>query len=211
MENSPINPSIDNAKAVRVKRLMKWMVAFFLIAMATGFYWKSGLLGQSISPEKLAGLIPPQSAADQAQISQGQSFPDISFYNPQGDKVSVSDFRGKYVLINLWATWCGPCVVELPSLDSLQVKLKGKNIKILAVSMDRNMDQKTLRDFLAARGISDFALYHDQNRDIQAKISVPGIPVTYLIDPKGKIAFIFEGMATWDDQETLDFFAERLT
>ena len=78
-----------------------------------------------------AGMHPQVKNKENTQV--GKQLPEASFFNAMGQKIELADFKGQVVLVNLWATWCPPCVVELPALDKLQAKLKDRNFKIVAI------------------------------------------------------------------------------
>ncbi|MEM9468689.1 MAG: TlpA disulfide reductase family protein [Pseudomonadota bacterium] len=139
-----------------------------------------------------------------------QDLPDISFLNPQGQSVTWSDFVGTYTLINVWATWCSPCVIELPTLEKLGDIFKDDGLRVIAISIDMTGDQERLRAFLDKRNISDFALYFDQERLLQKSIQMRGIPTTFLLNPEGKLIRIFEGEANWSAPPAVDYFNKLL-
>ena len=134
----------------------------------------------------------------------------INFLNPDGKTTSWNDYAGDYLLVNFWATWCPPCVLELPSLEKLANKFDGKGLKVIAVSLDAGRNQQDIKDFLLNRGIGDFAAYHDNQQLVQKNISMRGIPTTVLLDPKGNILYVFEGDAVWDSAPALEFFRKVL-
>lgn len=135
---------------------------------------------------------------------------DVSFLNPAGETVAFSDFKGEYLLVNFWATWCPPCVLELPSLGALAEKMDGKGLEIIAISLDAQRDQQSIRDFLYNRGIGEFAEYHDNQQTIQKNIYMRGIPTSVLLDPQGNILYVFEGDADWSSASALEFFRKLL-
>lgn len=132
------------------------------------------------------------------------------FATPSGEAVSWQDFEGEYLLVNFWATWCAPCVVELPSLDKLEKKFNGKGLKIIAVSLDFQRSHDDVNKFLYSRNIGEFAGYMDVFSEIQKNVTMRGIPTSYLLDPKGNVLHIFEGDARWDAPEAIRFFEKLL-
>lgn len=132
-----------------------------------------------------------------------QLSPSTVFFDEAGQKMTLDAFKGKYVLINLWATWCPPCVVELPSLDNLQAKLKDKNFQVVAISMDRS-DMATIMSFLQKRGIERLQPYWDKERQISMQWKYDGLPVSFLVDPDGNVLKSYEGSSTWDKGPLLD-------
>lgn len=132
--------------------------------------------------------------------------PSTPFLTPAGKLTNWDDFKGYYLLVNFWATWCSPCVIELPALDKLQKRYEGKGLRVISVSLDTMRDQGYIKKFLENRNIGEFAAYHDAAQNIQKSIRMRGIPTTYFIDPQGNIAHIFEGDANWMSTSAIEFF-----
>jgi thiol-disulfide isomerase/thioredoxin len=127
--------------------------------------------------------------------------PGVSFSDSAGDTVSLSDFRGKLVLVNLWATWCEPCLREMPSLDRLQSRL-GDRIAVLAVSEDRG-GSKAVKPFIAKLGLKSIKTYLDPKSAVGRAFEVRGLPTTLLIGRDGKVLGRVEGGAEWDSPKML--------
>lgn len=124
------------------------------------------------------------------------ALPAIFFYDGKNRETTLDDFKGQVVLVNLWATWCPPCVAELPSLDRLQGKLKDKNFRVVAISIET--DRKKVTKFLEAQGIENLAPYMDKEHDIQSKWTYSGIPTSFLLDKDGKLVKTYNGAYEWD-------------
>lgn len=128
--------------------------------------------------------------------------PVARFEGPNGP-VTLADFRGKTVLLNLWASWCGPCVEELPSLDRLQGALGSDDFMVLAVDMDRSKAEAMA--FLKKAQIKNLPLYHDNRFALAQKLSVPGLPsglpLTVLYDKNGVERARLSGGADWDGDD----------
>lgn len=122
------------------------------------------------------------------------------FYNAAGQKVTLADFQDKVVLVNLWATWCPPCVVELPSLDTLQAKLRDKPFKVVAIAMDRS-GVLPVQGFLAGRGIELLDVYWDKDRQIPLKWPYSGLPASFLLDRGGRVVARYDGPQEWHQGE----------
>jgi peroxiredoxin len=120
-------------------------------------------------------------------IKIGQEAPEITLNNPQGQPVSLSSLRGKYVLIDFWASWCGPCRQENPNVVKMYNKFKPKNFEIFGVSLDRDHDKwigAIQKDGLTWTHVSDLKFWESQGA---VSYGVRSIPATFLIDPKGII------------------------
>lgn len=201
---------MNDQKYLHTRRYLKILAGIFIAAVAAGFYWRAAPIQNVLLGADAASDRPAGSAAVLATPATGGVLPPVSFFGPDGQAVRLEDFKGKYLLLNFWATWCGPCVVELPSMDALRERFQDRGLDVVAVSIDQSVTPDVLKNFLKSRGISDFALYHDTQGDVQAKIALPGIPVTYLLSPEGQIAYVFEGGADWTDAGTTDFFTRIL-
>lgn len=142
--------------------------------------------------------------------NRAEALPDITFAAPNGDLITWVAFQGEYLLVNFWATWCPPCVVELPSLNALQKRFDGRGLKVIAVSLDAQRTHDQIKKFLYNRNIDDFAGYWDIQGQITANIRMRGIPTTYLLGPDGNILHIFEGDADWNSPASIEFFRALL-
>ena len=123
--------------------------------------------------------------------------PALAFTARDGTAKQLADFRGHLVLVNLWATWCVPCVEEMPALDRLQTKL-GHTLTILAIAEDRR-GADIVDPFLARTGIKNLAVYLDPKSAASNAFAVEGLPTSFLIDGDGMIIGKLEGAAQWDE------------
>lgn len=126
--------------------------------------------------------------------------PEGQFVDANGDTVSLSDFRGKLVLLNFWATWCGPCVRELPDLDRLQAELGGAGFQVIALSSDRK-GPEVVAPFLAKLGVERLTPYNDRRATVQRAFKVHGLPTTVLLDAEGRELGRLVGPAEWDSED----------
>lgn len=174
--------------------------------------WYAGYREDKVKSSFTAGGVPEEISANFARefaalrrATEPLMLPDEEFYDREGRKVRFSDFKGQPLLVNFWATWCAPCVVELPSLDALQKYYDGK-LQVIAVSMDINKDQDEINEFLSKREIGPFAGYYDMDGNLARTMDMRGIPTSYLIAPDGHILYRFEGDANWASEEARMFF-----
>ena len=105
-------------------------------------------------------IIPLAAAAFNFAPTAPKPVPELSFFDVDGNEVTLADFKGEVVVLNLWATWCAPCRREMPSLDRLQAKYGGDGLEVIALSLDRG-DIAKVRAFFDELGISNLALYQD--------------------------------------------------
>src|SRR5437773_6179006 len=114
----------------------------------------------------------------------GDSAPDFSIKADNGRTVTLSNFGGKLLVLNFWATWCPPCIEELPSLDAFQRRFANSGVVVLGISIDK--DEKVYRDFLAKVRVS-FLTARDPENKINAEYGTLKVPETYIIDGRGKV------------------------
>lgn len=137
------------------------------------------------------------------EISKPAVLPEITFQDAQGQQVRLLDFKGKTVVLNLWATWCAPCVTEMPDLNTLQKRLKDKNIEVITVSMDRSIE--VAGQFYKKTGIDALPLYWDSTRSLGFDLGFNGLPATVIINPDGHEIARVSGPLAWLDQEIETF------
>lgn len=130
--------------------------------------------------------------------------PDFTLKSLNGEEVSLSQQRGKYVLVNFWATWCGPCKVEMPSLEILHQRFKSKNFSLLAISNDM-FGAKIVEPFAKANNLS-FPILLDQQLQASNKYGVVSLPTTFMIDPKGNIIGELRGAEDWASPDNILYF-----
>jgi thiol-disulfide isomerase/thioredoxin len=121
--------------------------------------------------------------------------PPLSFADQSGKTVTLADFRGRVVLVNLWATWCAPCIQEMPSLARLQARLD--RLAVLAISEDRR-GAEVVSPFVEKLGLSGLGIYLDPKNDVDHALGVEGLPTSILIDRDGRILGELQGAADWD-------------
>ena len=135
--------------------------------------------------------------------------PELRFRDAAGKSLGLSDFRGKVVVLNLWATWCIPCRAEMPTLDRLQAQLGGPGFEVLALSIDRG-GRKAVDPFFRQVGIAHLAKYLDPSGKAAGRLGVLGLPTTLLIDPKGRELGRLVGPAEWDSAEMTAFLRKLI-
>ncbi|MDJ0946091.1 MAG: TlpA disulfide reductase family protein [Kiloniellales bacterium] len=120
-----------------------------------------------------------------------------------GGEVGLADFRGRVVLVNFWATWCAPCVREMPSLDRLQAKLGPEGLLVMAVSQDRK-GLAAAEPFYRERGLDNLEIFLDPKGDFARAMGVGGLPTSMLIDDRGRVLGGIEGPLEWDGPEAVE-------
>src|SRR5215813_8712632 len=132
--------------------------------------------------------------------------PDLAFEDAEGKARKLSDWRGKTVLVNLWATWCVPCRKEMPALDNLQAKLGGKDFEVVAVNIDTRDPEKP-KNFLKEANLTKLAYFHDQKakafQDLKAIGRALGMPTSVLVDAQGCEIGTIAGPAEWASDDAM--------
>ena len=110
---------------------------------------------------------------------------------------TLADYRGKYVLVNFWATWCAPCRKEMPQLNTLQKEFGGDHFEVVTIATGRNSPQGIVKFFKEA-GIDSLPRHQDPRQKLAAQMGIFGLPITVLIDPEGREIARLRGDAVWD-------------
>jgi peroxiredoxin len=141
-------------------------------------------------------------------IQPGSKVPNFTFPDIHGKEVSLSDQRGKVVLVNVWATWCPPCRREMPSMQRLYEKFKGKNFEILAVSIDSE-GRKAVEPFMQKMNLTFPALL-DPGETIRPLYGITGVPESFIIDQQGILVEKIIGPINWATPEVFQFIQDLI-
>src|ERR1700750_212931 len=154
---------------------------------------------------KIAPLAHGEVAA-LTMASQPLKLPDLAFEDGDGKPKKLSDWQGKTVLVNLWATWCVPCRKEMPALDRLQTRLKGPNFEVVAINIDTRDPEKP-KTFLKDDNLTALGYFYDQKakvfQDLKGIGRALGMPTSVLIDAKGCEIATIAGPAEWDSDDAV--------
>lgn len=134
--------------------------------------------------------------------SKRRDMPDLAFKDGEGNDLKLSNWKGKVVLLNLWATWCAPCRKEMPHLAELQEKFGGDQFEVVAISIDRKGAEASGRFLVEAKSTA-LNLYIDKTSKVLGKVRAPGLPATVLIDRKGKEIGRLLGPAVWNGPDAV--------
>ncbi len=160
-------------------------------------------------PAGAAGAGSVAAALDRFGSAAPKPMPPLSFLDGEGRRVDLDAFRDKLVLLNLWATWCGPCVKEMPALDNLQATLGGPGFQVVALSVDRG-GKDQVEPFYRKTGVRSLDLYLDPASASMRALSLRGLPTTLLIDPEGRELGRVEGAVAWDSPEVVAFLRRQI-
>ena len=133
--------------------------------------------------------------------------PAVPFEDGEGEPATLADFRGRPLLVNFWATWCPPCVREMPSLDRLAAQQGRSGVQVIAISQDLDGRQK-VADFFAARRLAELEPYLDGDMAFMTALRIETLPTTILYDAQGREVWRMTGMAEWDGERARRLLAE---
>ncbi len=187
-----------------------WPVMAVAALACAGCDRQSPAVEQAPDAEKTAendgASVPLSGTLDISQ--RGKSAPDVSFTDPDGKPVTLAAFKGKPVLLNLWATWCGPCVVEMPTLDALAVREK-ERLVVLTVSQDIQGLEK-VKPFFDAKGFKQIAPFMDPENNLGFSYMTGVMPTTVLYDAAGKEVWRMIGGMDWNGSRASALMEETL-
>jgi thiol-disulfide isomerase/thioredoxin len=148
----------------------------------------------------------PPAVLNRLKLSSGApEIADVSFADAAGKTVHLADFKGRYVLLNLWATWCGPCINELPALSALQADIPKDRLTVVPVDLER-LDAAKVKDFLGQHKAGGLPVYIDREMATMRGFAANELPLTVLIDAQGHELARAAGGQKWDDPASVAYF-----
>jgi thiol-disulfide isomerase/thioredoxin len=166
-----------------------------LLAAAPAFFAAPALA--KLGPELLTGTLGRFTLA-----KEPKALADLAFTDAEDKPLMLADYRGKTVLVNFWATWCAPCVKEMPSLDKLQAEMGKDKFVVLPLSLDGPSKPK-VAPFYADRKLANLGIYFDKGKKVMSALGISVLPTSVLVDPEGREIGRLEGEADWDKPEAL--------
>lgn len=175
-------------------------LALAVCAFASMYWLATG------SPHDHSGAVPYAQAVEKSKTLMA---PPFSLPTADGKKVSLSDYKGKWVFVNFWATWCGPCVIELPMLTKLHSAMKGQKFEMLAINME-DIEPEQVKKFVKDNKIP-FTVLLDKDSKTGKTYSVDSLPTTYVVSPAGDVYTRAIGMREWDSDEVVNYFKDLVS
>lgn len=160
----------------------------------------AGSVAGTLLPSKPRAQRLPSLAQGLVKVSPPMDLPDGVFLTPDGVSHGLAEFKGRGMVVNLWATWCAPCVAEMPSLESLSKALAPRDIAVLPMSSDRG-GAEAVRAWFQQHGISGLPVLLDPKGALARAFEARGIPTTVIINRDGRQVARLEGAADWAQPE----------
>jgi len=217
----PELPSSSPAAMRRIPVAIGTVVIGALIGLA-GVYGIGGLNRSTTGDPACRGAVDlarkltPLAHGEVAALTMATTplrLPDLAFEDAEGKPKKLSDWRGRTVLVNLWATWCVPCRREMPALDRLQTKLGGPNFQVVAINIDTRDPEKP-KNFLKEANLTGLRYFSDQNakvfQDLKAIGRALGMPTSVLVDPQGCEIATIAGPAEWASEDAIKLVTAAL-
>ena len=197
------------------KKNLKFLFLFnaILLALASVLIQYSVVSHENSNPE-LAGVSSEKTSLKQASDDFDQrlvrfdpplAFKNIEFHTALDKSLSLEDLKGQWIVLNFWASWCPPCVAEMPSLQMLQDSYGNAGVQVIAIGLDRNMDGAKLRHVLSKYNFGPIAAYYGNWPSIKKSFEVEGLPTTYILSPNGQSIAKLSGHADWMDEDVQRF------
>jgi peroxiredoxin len=142
------------------------------------------------------------------EAATSEPAPDLLLNKLSGNKIHLNEYKGKWVFLNFWATWCPPCLQEMPEMEMFYQQFKKKNMVMLAVSVDKD-SPSTIASFIKDHGYT-FDVFLDPDGESLSKFGISTIPATFIINPKGEIVSQANGPRSWMDKEIIKYFNDLM-
>ena len=175
---------------ILIKNIALYVVLFLAAVMVLVGHFNE----DALEPDKI------KSAVQQERSEAGFTAPAFKVRDLKGNLDSLANYSGKVVILNLWATWCGPCRIEMPGFEKLYRRFRSEGLTILAVSLDKGND-KAVAEFAREYNLS-FPILIDDKEEVERRYHTFTIPTTYVIDRSGKIVFKVDGAKNWESEDT---------
>jgi thiol-disulfide isomerase/thioredoxin len=199
-------------------RRIPLVIGAVLVGAVIGYFgvnsmgaWKRGASGDAAckGAVDLARKLAPLAQGEVAALTMATTplrLPDLTFEDAEGKPKKLSDWRGKTLLVNLWATWCVPCRKEMPALDALQARLGGKDFEVVAINIDTRDPDKP-RNFLKDANLTRLGYFSDQKakvfQDLKSVGKALGMPTSLLVDGQGCEIANIAGPAEWASDDAI--------
>ncbi len=195
---------------MKMKKINRGFLEWGLVLLIGGVVYMSGwhteLIGRAQQGLLFSGLFNPEpEEALVADVKNPAADYGLKLRNQKGELVDMETLKGRVIFLNLWATWCPPCVAEMPGINSLAAKLEGEEVVFLMLSLDKNFQKA--KDFRERKGFG-FDV-HQLESDLPEMYYSRSIPTTFIISADGRLVYSNKGMADYDTEKFRKFLLEQ--
>ena len=150
-----------------------------------------------------SALTAPKALASFSEFKYAQKLPKLELYTLEGFPVNLSDYKGQVLILNVWASWCAPCIQEIPALIKLQGELKNMPVKVMGVSVDEKPGR--IPATLKRMKLQAFQTWADPTQEVAKFLPLSVVPTNYVLDGDGNLVGMITGYVNWDDKEVMPF------
>ena len=191
--------TLKKRSSIPVKKYTGLFIALFIVSLLFFFehFYESPFTIQDINTPRSI-----ENQFDQEKSSPGFIAPKFTLRNLQGNFDTLDNYKDQVVILNFWATWCAPCLVEMPFFETLYRRYRSEGLTVLAISIDKGNDSK-VQEFVDERGLS-FPVLLDESGEAERLYPSVSIPFTYVIDRQGRVVMKVDGAKNWQSKETFE-------
>ena len=142
------------------------------------------------------------------EMSSAREVPDVNFKDTQGGSIQLKEFKGKLVMVNLWATWCAPCIKEIPHMENIRQVNKDNKLVVVPISIDEESDK--VQAFLERHNFGHYKTWLDPKKDIDRVMPADVVPATYFFDGSGNLIGFLRGYLDWGDKEVQPYLEKLI-
>ncbi|MGL4750137.1 MAG: TlpA family protein disulfide reductase [Shewanella sp.] len=153
-------------------------------------------------------LSKPRAMTGFIEMQYARGIPEVPFIDEAGKTQTLAQYQGKLTLVNLWATWCAPCLREIPELQKLQQQYQGKNLNVVPISIDEEIQD--VRPFLNKYGFNNYSTWLDPNKNIEGIVPTTVVPASYFFDAKGNLVGFIRGYLDWGDKDVVSYLDQLI-
>jgi len=142
------------------------------------------------------------------EMQSAREVPDVTFTDTEGGEVNLKQYKGKVVMVNLWATWCAPCIKEIPQMENIRQTNIDKDLVVLPISIDEESEK--VKPFLTRHGLAHYKTWLDPNKDIDRVMPADVVPATYVFDGSGNLIGFLRGYLDWGDEDVQPYLEKLI-
>jgi len=191
--------TLKKKNSIPIKKYVSLFVVLFIGGLLVFF---EHFNESPFSIQDISATPPIENKFDQEKSHPGFIAPKFTLRNLKGNLDSLDNYKGQVVILNFWATWCAPCLVEMPSFEALYRRYRSQGLTVLAISIDKGNESK-VQKFVEERGLS-FPVLLDEKGEAERLYPSVTIPFTYVIGQQGRIVTRVDGAKNWQSEDTFE-------